>query len=120
MRHIKIEKAASTELDADLKKDECIQLWFAVMQRALVDAVRPASARKQNKACPGSYTKKKQQEAKKWIHSESEEVGSFLWICDNLDIRPEALRHAVENRPAEFLRAAKRTRNGLVYFSKNL
>ena len=58
-----------------MTETECRRLWAAVLEQAFEDAQARGL-----------------EDAKKWFISEKSEVGSFLWICDALDIDPQALR----------------------------
>lgn len=58
------------------------QIWMAVLRQAIYDLGR--------KSYVGS--------ARRWMDSRTTTPGSFLWICANLDIDENALKHAVMSR----------------------
>ena len=55
-----------------------IKLWAAVLKQAIKDAQKYY----------GSFSGDRSQ---LWFKSETEEVGSFLWICNVLDLDPESI-----------------------------
>ena len=55
------------------------ELWAAVLKQAIEDAQKYI----------GSFAMEK---AHQWFKNESDEVGSFLWICSILDLAPESIK----------------------------
>ena len=68
---------------------ECLALLFAVLERALHDAIRNSSYTSAAEAV----------EAREWIlETDEEDVNepfTFLWLCDALNIPPEKIRRAL-------------------------
>jgi hypothetical protein len=60
--------------------DNCRNLWAAVLERAIEDAVRG-----------GNYWIDREN-AKTWFLSDDRDVGSFLWVCDIVNLDPSVLR----------------------------
>lgn len=67
------------------------QLWAAVLCISIADIGQLA---------PGSAAEKirHQKDARIWMNSKAETRGSFLWICNTLDIDPTSLRNAALSR----------------------
>lgn len=63
--------------------DNCRKLWTAVLERAIEDALRG-----------GKYWIHREN-ARFWFLSENHELGSFLWICDTVNLDPSLLRKFV-------------------------
>lgn len=61
------------------------KLWYAVLNRAIVDL-------KVSKCGADNRIETTRQEAVRWFKSDENEVGSFLWICDILDLCPNLTR----------------------------
>jgi hypothetical protein len=66
-------------------EDACKQLWAAVLKQAIKDAQRELSANMFN------FKKMSRQSAVRWFLSETQEVGSFLWVCSLTRIEPESV-----------------------------
>lgn len=58
-------------------------LLAAVLERALLDANRPAMS---------VADKEARDDARRWIMSDVDAVWSFVWVCDILGLTPECLR----------------------------
>lgn len=56
----------------------CRDLWKAVLEQAFKDA----------QGRVGTYEHKK--DARRWFRSNRKEIGSFLWVCEVLDLDPKA------------------------------
>ena len=63
----------------------CINLWAAVLDQAIQDALRDVPSR-EGKV---EYIFKKR--ALNWFFNRSEGIGSFLWISSILDIDPKSV-----------------------------
>jgi len=76
-------------------------LWIAVLKQAIEDVAKYTG---------GFFTKR----ALSWFEDESEETGSFQWICSVLDLNPESIKilikpgmserisTSINNSPIEF------------------
>ena len=58
----------------------------------LIRALRDGSGRRTNSSEGASETLDWHQDALEWLCSESDQVGSLLWICDLLEMPPAKLR----------------------------
>jgi hypothetical protein len=66
-----------------------LELWIFVMFRAIDDL-------QGNNDCESSrYRSLRSLEARNWFRSDVQTVGSFLWICGQLSLDPEAVRQQV-------------------------
>jgi len=65
-----------------------LPLWRAVLQQAVADYSRPSTAWCGLSKYQRLYAK---DEARRWLFSPRRTMGSFLWCCDWLDIRPEVI-----------------------------
>ena len=72
----------------------CEQLWAAVMNRARMDCAGKAATSSDREAA----------RAAQWFGSESEEPGSFLWVCSHLGMCPKMIRSRL---PQEKIRASR-------------
>ena len=68
------------------------KLWTAVLERAINDAQGDV------KDYRGSYVKYITEAAGSWFHSKEEGIGSFLWICSQLDLNPEYVLNLLNNK----------------------
>ena len=66
----------------------CKELWAAVLEQAIKDFSR------------GYFYADR---ARAWFESESEEVGSFLWICRTLGVDSECTRETLRERHPDIL-----------------
>ena len=66
----------------DLYPDEAQALWYAVFERAVDDLL-------------DDYERTP---AARWFISNSIEIGSFIWICEQLDIDPQVVRKILSCR----------------------
>lgn len=66
-----------------------IHLLFAILEQAMLDAIRGAE---------GSSQKK---QAVAWIFSDSKKFGSCVWVCENADLDVGEYRKAVEKAMRE-------------------
>lgn len=88
----------------------------AMVSRAILDATHPPVTNLKNKKGDiAAYHVKKRdmiererENAKKWIFDESNELMSFRWCCDVLDIHEDSIRHTVARRPRETYNAMQR------------
>jgi len=55
------------------------KLWAAVLDQAVGDATF-------------------ENEARAWFQSTREGVGSFLWVCDTLNLDPDSIKRKLNNR----------------------
>lgn len=62
------------------EQQACLGLWAEVLRYAISDA------------CGGSLRRR---EAKRWIESNAERVGGFVWICGLFDLEPDVVREKV-------------------------
>ena len=60
-------------------------LWKAVLEQAFKDAQGQV----------GTYEYRR--DARVWFQSDSKDIGSFLWICEVLDLDPEVTRASVDH-----------------------
>ena len=66
----------------------CKELWAAVLEQAIQDFNR------------GYFYA---ENARAWFESESEEIGSFLWICRMLGVDAERTREILRERHPDIL-----------------
>lgn len=70
-------------------------LWAAVLWTALLDISAPA-ARTYEVADSTNYKSLSNKEtAQDWVFSEEFEIGSFLWVCQLLEMNPETMRKGI-------------------------
>jgi hypothetical protein len=72
-----------------------IRLWAAVLEQAIKDVQGDARARKgkvRSIFSEGAWT---------WFHSESQEIGSFLWTCHMLGLEPDFILTLVTQQDKE-------------------
>jgi hypothetical protein len=62
--------------------DEAVILWFAVLERAVLDLDMP----------------KEREDATRWFISNIYDIGSFLFICDMFDIDPKVIRQLLRKK----------------------
>ena len=67
----------------DIMTEGCRRLWAAVLEQAVEDVKRGRD---------NSDT------ALSWFQSDSENVGSFLWVCGILGIDPESIKRILVQR----------------------
>jgi hypothetical protein len=60
--------------------DNCQRLAFFVFLRAYLDAVQPAN---------GQDSRKNKREARQWLLSDSQEIGSFFYYCEMFSSNPD-------------------------------
>lgn len=75
----------------------CRRLWAAVFRVGLQDAA--AGQRALNRlrvskptATINDVSNHDQRQALRWIHSDEDEVGSFVWLCELFAYQPQAAR----------------------------
>jgi hypothetical protein len=61
------------------------KLWAAVLLQAVSDCIKP------RRSSPGY----KDDDARRWFLSDRHGVGSFRWVCEALDLDPQAIRDRV-------------------------
>ncbi|MBF0178892.1 MAG: hypothetical protein HQM03_02570 [Magnetococcales bacterium] len=71
-------RAAQPECHA-MEDDSAKKLWAAVMERAILDL---QETRTRNAAI-------------EWITARRDGVGSFIWVCHQLDMAPDSVRRAL-------------------------
>jgi len=71
------------------------KLWAAVLFQAIHD-VRRKKAEK--------YSGYWQDDAKGWIQSKLQHIGSFIWICEVFDLPMKETRHLILNKRSIVLR----------------
>ena len=75
-------------------------LWCAVIAQAIHDYHKDPSVNKAKKGILGWY---KRQAAWWLFESQSSEIGSFLWICDQLKLNPDYVRKGAKENKLECL-----------------
>lgn len=76
--------------------NEFLELWKRILQQAKQYYVSgPTEEELQD------YARVAGEDAESWIESNSEEVGSFVWACDLLDLEPSAVRAAWRRKRKE-------------------
>jgi hypothetical protein len=70
----------------------CRRLWASVVRTAADDLFTNKPVLPRRHCYVGSTIA-----ARAWFSSENAEVGSFLWICDILDLNAQAIRSALLN-----------------------
>jgi hypothetical protein len=68
-----------------LSEKACKNLWAAVLEQAIQDAQCEMASNKEN--VEYIFTRN----ALEWFYGEGREIGSFLWICNILDIDPKSV-----------------------------
>ena len=66
-------------LARDARDDACLSLWGAVLLLSATDAEGPADALNTVRA-------------RTWLADESDEAGSFVWICEACGLPPDSVR----------------------------
>lgn len=61
------------------------QLWFAV----LLDAIALCG--------PGTWHRRDRAEAQRWLADDGEWIGSYVYVCDALNLSPSAVRRATKD-----------------------
>lgn len=80
-----------------------IRLWAAVFQQGISDACTARAKREEGKDLL-------------WFYSEVETVGSFNWLCELFNIRPEKARARIlANWRSYVTRAQTMNRKGAIY-----
>jgi len=80
--------------------DPLRRLWWAVLTLGLDDYYRPSTR---------APAIKKAAEARQWVASRSESIGSFSWVCIMLDLSVDAMRAKLLNDPTTLKLRKKRT-----------
>lgn len=70
-----------------------LDLWEEVLKKALADA-KDGPGKQEVK----DYVYCTKENAKEWIKSDSEEPGSFIWVCELLELSPSAVRREIFGR----------------------
>ena len=70
-----------------------LELWKEVLKKALKDAKQGPDDREVK-----DYIFCTKENAKDWITGNSESPGSFIWVCDLLDLSPSAVRREIIGR----------------------
>lgn len=85
--------------DQRINADDCINLWLAVLDRAVRDAktlldVSINGPTRKNKHHPldSHIFYHDVLSLRRWFNSRSNRVGGFVWICDLLDQHPDRIR----------------------------
>ena len=66
-------------------------LWARVLEESTRDYTQGLS-----EETVRDYKAFHREQARDWIYSESEEPGSFLWVCEHLSLNPQRWREASE------------------------
>jgi len=75
----------------------CKELWAAVLTQALKDTKECLKVHRKN-------DQPSQEEVKEWFKSESNEIGSFLWICELFELDPNLIRtHITDQTSPAFI-----------------
>jgi len=74
-------------MEVDLMQEPCKRLWLTVLKGAVHDS--------QN---GDPYQRRK---ARYWLCSEERGIGSFIWICTNLELAPDAVRFRCRDKPGK-------------------
>jgi hypothetical protein len=80
--------------------DPLKRLWWAVLTLGLEDYYRPSTR---------ASAVKKATEARQWVASRSQHIGSFSWVCTMLDLSVDAMRARLLNDPTTPKLRMKRT-----------
>lgn len=72
------------------------ELWKRVLRQAQQHYIAGPTEQELN-----DYARVAGEDAEAWIDSDSEEVGSFIWVCDLLDLEPSAVRAAWRKKRKE-------------------
>lgn len=67
------------------------KLWFTVLEQAISDAEGHVEG-------PKDYRKLITERARAWFFRKNQGIGSFLWICLMLDLKPESVRRLVAKK----------------------
>ena len=79
-----------------------LNLWNAVLRRAIQDSIFFHD---------GCESTRERIRALRWINSDSNEDGSFLWVCDHLELEYESVRVLVNNgKPGDYYEFMSRVR----------
>lgn len=70
-------------------------LWAAVMWTALLDISAPATRTYEVTDTTIYKSLSHKDTAEAWVFSDEFEIGSFLWVCQLLDMNPETLRQGI-------------------------
>ena len=72
--------------------DPCKNLWMAVLEQAMEDILTGPAHRR------GKVESIFKNTALAWFHSDNEGIGSFLWVCEHLDIDPHTVHHILTKK----------------------
>lgn len=87
MRHLPLESVTESTPES--------ALWAAVLIQAVDDALNPRPTR-----CNREQCEMLRRTAWQWFESNAMRIGSFAWVCETLDISPNAVRIAIRQSDA--------------------
>ena len=76
--------------DTKQLSDNFFELWGQVLKRALLEYKLGPSARDLQ-----DYVFCTRENAEQWLKSDAETPGSFLWVCELLELTPSAVRREI-------------------------
>lgn len=84
--------------DTDTTCIEERSLWAECLTRALLDIIyyHTPTVSGEEVENNSSYSRKDYKSARLWLASDIIYIGSYIWICDTLDISSEDLRRVIE------------------------
>ena len=83
--HLHFGIRSENTMEVNLLEEPSQQLWLAVLKRAVYDSQNGAA-----------YYRR---EARYWLCSEDKGIGSFVWICTNLELAPDVVRLICLDKP---------------------
>lgn len=76
-------------------------IWQAVLEQAITDVVDGPSAKEMHMMSAAEQVEFRaaiQYAAKDWIEDEGDDPRRFVWVCEQLDLNPTAVRKAIKRR----------------------
>lgn len=77
------------------------QIWAAVLEQAVNDVLHGPpewETREMNASQLWAYSTEIRNAAQCWIDDESNEPRRFVWVCEQLDLSPSAVRRSIRIR----------------------
>lgn len=78
-----------------------LAVWSAVLEQAIDDAIHGPHAVELKRMAPeeaSRFARAVRQGAEDWIADDENEPRRFVWVCDLLDLDPDAVRRSVNER----------------------
>ena len=80
----------------------CKKLWLAVLEMAIYDAIEyhqhKTGIKAKSRYARNPYLLNKKKTGYHWFFNPSSDVGSFIWVCEMLDLNEHFIRNALRRR----------------------